>query len=220
MTRHTSIATVLAAAAALTVITPLTDAYAQTGTVASPTAGNLGLKSPGDPQGYAFLKQTLPSGRQPEVTVHLRPESKDGSPDAWTWKVTDSDNALKSALSLNWYAQASCADNLTQLQVTGPGPALVQNPLSNPIWGPFKAQSFSLTTVKDVCVNWANTHACDPADPGEGCAIYETFDLVGGVNPAGPADRLRLKASCTSGQVADTYYAPVMRLRCDRGGLQ
>ncbi len=218
MTRHARIFTVLAAAAALTIVVPSRDAYGQTGTVTTETAANLGFKSAGEPQGYAFLKQSLPSGRQPGLTVHLRPESTIGSPDAWTWKVTDSDNELKWALNFTWYGQASCPDNLTNLQVSGPGGLLVQNPLSNPIWGTFKTQSFTLTTVKDVCVNWANANACDPSVPS--CAEYETFDLVGGVNPAGPSDRLRLKASCTSGPVADTFYAPVMRLRCDRGSLQ
>ncbi len=220
MTRHARIITALAAAAVLSVVVPSRHAYGQTGTVTTQTAGNLGLKSPGEPKGYAFLKQMLPSGRQPEVFVHLKPESKEGLADTWTWKVTDTDGALKSALGFTWYGQASCPDNLTQLQVSSPGGLLVQNPLNNPVWGTFKAQSFSVTTVKDVCVNWANANACDPSVPGEGCAEYETFDLVGGVNPSGPGDRLRLKASCTSGPVADAYYAPAMRLRCDRGSLQ
>ena len=183
------------------------------------TQGNLALgESSGPPKGYAFLLPP-PTSRVPEVFVQLTPEDDLIPPDQWTWKVVTTDNDLKSALTLRWYAQAACPDDLTSLQVIGPGGTLTQNPLWNPIWGYFKTQSFTVDTIKDVCLNWANDdeNACDPADPGEGCAVYETFNLTGGVLPAGPADRLRLKASCTSGPLPDTYYAASVRLRCDRG---
>jgi hypothetical protein len=160
--------------------------------------------------------QILPEGRAPEVQIQLKPDPSYVPPSDWTWKIVDpSDAALASHLSFKWYAQASCPDDLTLLQVSGPGGTLTQNPLINPIWGYFNTQSFTLSTVKNVCVDWATANNCDPIEPG--CPLYETFDLVGGVNPATPADRLRLKASCTSGPVADTFYAPVLRLRCNRG---
>jgi hypothetical protein len=179
-------------------------------------AANLGLRQSGEPRGYAFLMQVLPYERTPEVQIQLRPEPTYVPPSDWTWTVVDpSDNALKLALSFKWYAQASCPDALTQLKVSGPGGTLTQNPLWNPIWGYFNTQSFTLDTVKNICIDWATANNCDPTEPG--CQLVETFDLVGGVAPAAAADRLHLKASCASGPVADTFYAPVMRLRCDRG---
>jgi hypothetical protein len=208
----------LAATAVLVALILPGDARAQTAiTSTTPREDNLQLKeSSGGPKGYAFLLPILSSGRLPQVLVQLKPEDNLVPPDQWTWNVTTTDNELKWALTTKWYAQAACPDDLTQLQVIGPGGTLTQNPLWNPIWGYFQTQSFTIDTVKDVCVNWSNANTCDPTDPGEGCALYETFDLVGGVLPAGPADRLRLKASCTSGPVADTYYAPSVRVRCDR----
>ena len=206
-------------AAVLAVLIPQADAHGQTTTATTTTTqGNLQLgESSGPPKGYAFLLLPSTSGRIPEISVKLKPEDNLIPPDQWTWKVTSTDNELRSALTMQWYAQAACPDNLTNLQVIGPGGTLTQNPLWNPIYGYFKTQSFTTDTVKDVCVNWSNANTCDPADPGEGCALYDTFDLVGGVNPPGPAARLRLKASCTSGPVADTYYAAKVRVRCDRG---
>jgi hypothetical protein len=191
------------------------DTRAQTTTTATSTQSNLALgETSGPPKGYAFLLPPTPT--RSHVLVQLKPEDDLIPADQWTWKVMTTDNELKSALTQKWYAQAACPDNLTNLQVVGPGGTLTQNPLWNPIWGYFQTQSFTTATVKDVCVDWANSHACDPMDPGEGCPLYKDFDLVGGILPAGPADRLRLKASCTSGVVADRYYAPSVRVRCDR----
>lgn len=211
--------TAFAAAAALLALSPPSDVRAETaaGTTSQPR-GSLGLgESGGEPRGYAFLFQVLPEGRTPQVYLDLRPEStvEPPDPERWTWKVDNSDSTLKSQLTMKWYGQASCPDDLTLLQVSGPGGTLTQNPLQNPIWGYFQTQSFTLDTVKDVCVNWANAQGCAPGDPG--CPHYETFDLVGGVNPAAPADGLRLKASCASGPLPDAFYAPQLRLRCNRG---
>jgi hypothetical protein len=179
--------------------------------------GNLDLKEGGGtPKGYAFLLQILPQGRAPEVSIELAPEDTSLPPDNWTWYVSNpSDNGLESLLSFKWYAQASCPDVLTLLRVSGPGGTLTQNPLYNPIWGYFNTQSFTVDTVKNVCIDWANDNTCDPAEPG--CVLYETIELVGGVAPATAADRLRLQASCASGPVADTSYAPLLSVRCVRG---
>ena len=200
MTTNTPTTRILAATAALVALTLQGNAGAQTSSASTPLPHrNLQLKeSGGEPKGYAFLLPILPNGRIPEVLVQLSPENNFDPPDEWTWEVVTSDNELKSALSMKWYAQASCPDALTLLQVSGPGGTLTQNPLWNPIWGYFNTQSFTIDTVKDKCVNWSNAHTCDPADPGTGCATYETFDLVGGVSPAGPADQLRLRASCAA----------------------
>ena len=90
----------------------------------------------------------------------------------WTWEVVDpSDNALKSLLTFKWYGQAACPDDLTLLQVTGPAGTLTQSPLANPVWGYFHTQSFTVDTVKDVCIAWANENTCDPAEPG--CVLNE-----------------------------------------------
>jgi hypothetical protein len=201
------------------------DAGAQaTGTIGSRTAGGtdplphgtlpLG-ESGGQPKGYAFLMQVLPQGRTPQVSINLTPVDATVPPWEFTWEMTDpSDNGLKSLLALKWYGQAACPDNLTLLKVTGPGGTLTQNPLSNPIWGYFNAQSFSVDTVKGVCIDWANDDTCDPAEPG--CVLTQTFELVGGVAPATPADILHLKASCASGPLPNLDYAPVLSVRCNR----
>jgi hypothetical protein len=181
------------------------------------TTRELGLKSNDASQGYAILKQIFgPDGRA-ELHVNLTPDSTIPPPEDWTWKIADSDASIKAGVNLTWYAQAACPDNLTDLRVSGPGGTLVQNPLFNPVSGYFQTQSFTVATVKDVCVNWANDHQCDILDPGNGCALNEIFDLVGGMGPSGPADRLRLRASCATGPVADVYYAPKLRLVCQRG---
>ena len=179
--------------------------------------GNLKLgESGGEPRGYAFLMPVEPpTGRVHEVFLQLKPDSTIPPPDQWVWHVDDSPAAIESALTFKWYAQASCPDNLTLLQVSGPGGTLTQNPLSNPIWGYFSTQSFTIDTVRNICTDWANSDTCDPAEPG--CQLFETFDLVGGVAPATPADRLRLKVSCSSGPLPTLDYAAKVRLRCNRG---
>ena len=222
MTTKTTKWTTLAATAALFALTAIGTARAQIRVNPLPATtlpqSNLALDEIGtEPKGYAFLMQILQEGRAPYAHIQLKPESKVGPPETWNWKVVNTDNELKSALTMKWYAQASCPDALTHLSVSGPGGTLVQNPLKNPIWGYFSTQSFTIGTVKEICEDWANSPSCDPSDPGTGCAEYEEFNLVGGIAPASNADRLRLKASCVSGAVADTYYAPKLRIRCDRG---
>lgn len=175
-------------------------------------------ESGGSGKGYAFIMQILPEGRAPEVRVYLRPDPTWAHPSDWVWTSPHpGDNQLEHELSFKWYGQASCPDDLTSLTLTGPEGTLVQNPLSNPIWGYFHAQSFTLDTVRNICIDWATDNNCDPIDPG--CQHEESFDLVGGVGLTSPADRLLLKASCVGGPVANTYYAPVMRLTCDRSGV-
>lgn len=176
---------------------------------------NIGISS-GEPKGYAFLLPVPPrTGGVHEVHVDLRPDDTQPPPDQWTWHVDQSAAQIKSATKMTWYAQASCPDDLTLLQVTGPAGTLTQNPLQNPIWGNFATQSFTVDTVKNVCEDWANANQCDLLVPG--CELSRTFDLVGGVAPASPADRLRLKASCSSGPLPTLDYAPKMRLHCTRG---
>lgn len=179
--------------------------------ISGTTTSNLGIVQSGDPRGYAFL---IPPRGFKEVFIDLRPDSTIPPPDQWTWHVDNSNAQIKSALVMKWYAQASCPDNLTLLQVTGPAGTLTQNPLYNPIWGYFKTQSFTVDTIKNVCTDWANENACDPAEPG--CQLYEIFDLVGGIAPATNADRLRLKASCSSGPLPTLDYGAKVRLRCNR----
>ena len=206
-----TIRTIKTVAASVILLTGPLQSQAGAQTTYTAGVGNLNLKeSSGPAPGYAFLVPILPEGRTPQVSVQLKPESTLGVPENWTWKVVDSDAALKSLVTFKWYAQAACPDDLTALSVSGPGGLLVQNPLWNPIWGYFSTQSFSLSTVKNICINWANADSCDPAEPG--CQLYETFSVVGA-----NADRLRLKASCVSGPVADKSYSATMELRCNRG---
>ena len=88
-------------------------------------------------------------------------------------------------------------------------------PIANPIWGYFSTQGITVDTVRNICTDWANSDKCDPAEPG--CQLYETFDLVGGMAPTSPADRLRLKASCSNGPLPTLDYGAKVRLRCNRG---
>ena len=80
-----------------------------------PPTSNLGIVQSGDPRGYAFL---LPPKGQTEVFIDVRPDSTVPPADEWTWHVDNSDAQIKSALVMKWYAQASCPDNLTLLQVS------------------------------------------------------------------------------------------------------
>jgi hypothetical protein len=175
---------------------------------------NLGYGT-GEAKGYAFLLPVAPApGRAHEIYVDLRPDSTLPAPERWTWHVDTPPNQLKSMLTTTWYAQASCPDALTLLQVSGPGGLLTQNPLHNPIWGNFKTQIFTADTVVNVCTEWANSNQCALGEPG--CESSETFSLVGGVAPASVADQLRLKASCAGGPLPTIDYAPKLSLRCNR----
>lgn len=204
----------LAATAVLVVLGLQGATRAQVKSATPPPSGNLQLQeSGGGPRGYAFLLPSTPD-RDREVEVILHPESTLPIPEDWTWKIDTTDAALKDAVDFKWYAQASCPDDLTLLQVVGPAGTLTQNPLHNPIWGYFHTQSFTINTLKNVCLDWANSNQCDILQPG--CDHWEIFDLVGGVAPATSADRLKLKASCTSGALPDQYYALSLRLRCSR----
>jgi hypothetical protein len=202
----------LAGAAVLATVMMPGDARAQFTT--PPTQGNLNLReSSGPPRGYAFLLPAPVNGT-PEITVQFKPVDKTLEPDQWTWQMFTGENVLWDALKARWYAQASCPDDLTKLQVIGPAGTLTQNPLWNPIYGYFETQSFTNETIKDACITWFNDHTCDTTVPG--CEKVKIFNLTGGVAPAGSADRLRLKASCTSGPVADAYYASSLKLTCLR----
>ncbi len=209
MTRKMSVTRIVAAVVGLAGLALPGHVLAQGKT--RPPASNLGIVQSGDPRGYAFL---IPPKGTTEVFIDVRPDSTVPPADEWTWHVDNSDAQIKSALVMKWYAQASCPDNLTLLQVSGPAGTLTQNPLYNPIWGNFKTQSFTVDTIKNVCTDWANETTCDPAEPG--CQLFEIFDLVGGIAPATNADRLRLKASCSSGPLPTLDYAAKVRLRCNR----
>ena len=189
-------------------------AQVRTGT----TTGNLGLgESSGPPKGYAFLLPVYPAtAGVHEVAIDLRAQNPADPANEWNWYVTQSDAQIRGALTFKWYGQAACPDDLTSLQAVTPGGTLTQNPLSNPIWGYFNAQSFSVDTIKNVCTDWAQDNLCDPFDPGEGCPVYTTFDLCGGVAPASAADTLKLKASCTSGPLPTQNYGVKVHLRCNR----
>jgi hypothetical protein len=182
------------------------------------TQGSLKLgESGGEPRGYAFLLPVKPpTGGSYEVFLQLTPESTIPPADQWVWEVDNSPAQIKSDVTFKWFAQASCPDDITLLQVSGPGGTLTQGlPIQNPIWGYFSTQSFTVDTIKNVCEDWANSDKCDPTEPG--CQLIELFDLVGGVAPATAADRLRLKASCSSGPLPTLDYAAKVRVRCSRG---
>jgi hypothetical protein len=212
MTKRTPTITTLAAATVLVALTWPADTRAQIATT-PPPSGNLNLKeSAGGPKGYSVL---LPAGKTPEVFAILHPDSTLPPAEDWTWHVDTTDAELKAAVTFKWYAQAACPDDLTLLKAVGPAGTLTQSPLKNPIWGYFSTQSFTVDTLKDVCLDWANTNKCDIFEPGT-CDAYKIFNLVGGVNPATSADRVRLKASCTSGALPDQVGAVSLSLRCSK----
>ena len=216
MRTKTLTASALAAITIVAMVSTTRDAYGQVRSTA--TTGNLGLGvSGGEPKGYAFLLPTYPTTTGVhEVFVDLRAENPEKPANEWTWYVTQSDAQIKGAVTFKWYGQAACPGDLTLLQAVTPGGTLTQNPLSNPIWGYFNAQSFTVDTIRNVCTDWAQDNACDPFDPGEGCPVYDTFDLVGGIAPAAAADTLKLKASCSSGPLPTQSYGVKVRLRCNR----
>jgi hypothetical protein len=177
--------------------------------------GNLDMTlTNGEARGYAFIKQILQDGRAPHVRIYLRHDPSWGPPSDWTWYVSDpNDTVLEYDLTVKWYGQASCPDDLTNFQINGPGGLQTQNPLVNPIDGYFEYQSFNLDTVKDICVSWATKNNCDPIEPG--CQLEETFELFIDVAPESD-DFISLKASCQSGPLPDSHYLPVLSLTCDR----
>lgn len=183
------------------------------------TGGNLDIKiTSGEAIGYAFIKQLLPLKERvrelPYVEVEVTPEAMWEPYWNWNWEVkSPSTNQLKADLTFDWYGQASCPGSLTSLTLSGPGGSLSQSPLTNPIWGYFKYQSFDANTPKNICLDWAEADNCDFTDPGIGCAFQKTFIVSGGSMEA-PNDLLHLKASCNTGPVADEYVAPIMELRC------
>lgn len=216
MTKNTPTISTIAAATVLVALSVQGNIRAQVATT-PPPSGNMKLQeSAGGPKGYSVLLPVVPGGKVPDVAVIMHPDSTLPPAEDWTWHVDTTDAALKTAVTFKWYAQAACPDDLTLLKAVGPAGTLTQNPLKNPIWGYFSTQSFTVDTLKDVCLDWANSNKCDIFDPGTGCALYETFSLVGGVSPATSADRLRLKASCTSGPLPDQVAAASLRLRCSK----
>lgn len=135
----------IAATVVLASLTLQGDLGAQVPGASTGPQSNLQLgESSGEPRGYAFLMPVQPHGRVQQVNLQLKPESTVPQVEDWIWKVDDSPAAMKTALTFKWYAQASCPDNLTLLQVSGPGGTLTQNPLINPIWGYFSTQSFTI----------------------------------------------------------------------------
>ena len=177
-------------------------------------------------ESYAFMKPVYDldefKNRQvPSITISLKPTEDPFNPSDIEWTVINGNassynNQLRDDLTINWYLQASCTDDLTHLEVDGPGGKLVQNPLSNPISGYFKYQSFSIDSVKQVCVNWANDNDCNPAADA-GCQLFEDFILENGVEPV-KNDTIKLNAICASGQIAaspeDVFYTSQLKLRC------
>lgn len=173
-----------------------------------------------EPRGYAFIKQILErtepyyKPQPPRVVVHLRHEPSWGPPWEWSWYVSDpNDTTLAHDLTTKWYGQASCPDDLTSLQINGPGGLAIQNPLSNPIAGYFEYQSASVDRVKDICVQWAEENNCDPTEPG--CQLQETFNLFNDVS-AKPGDYIKLSGSCASGPLPMSQYLPKIELLCTR----
>jgi len=219
MHRNISLITRLAVAITVAALSSHGEARAQVRNLPTNPQGTLQLgESWGGPRGYAFLLPVQPAtGSAYEVELDLRPDSTIPPPDEWVWHVDNSPAQIKSDLTFKWFAQASCPGDITQLQVSGPGGTLTQGlPIANPIWGYFSTQSFTVDTVRNICTDWANSNKCDIAEPG--CPLIEHFDLVGGMPPTSPADRLRLKASCSgSGPLPTLDYGAKVRLRCNRG---
>ena len=175
------------------------------------------------PRGYAFIKQILErrdplaAPEPPRVVVYLKHEPSGGPPSDWSWYVSDpNDTVLSHDLTIEWYGQASCPDDLTSLQINGPGGLASQNPLTNPIAGYFEYQSASVDRVKDICVHWAEANNCDPTEPG--CQLEETFNLYVDVTPE-PGDYIELSGSCASGPLPTAHYLPDIELLCTRANF-
>lgn len=172
-----------------------------------------------EPIGYAFLKQILERSERflpalpPRVVVELRPEPSWVAPNKWSWDVQTSDSDIANQLTTKWYGQASCPDDLTSLQISGPGGQMNQSPLVNPVYGYFDYQSASVDRVKDICVQWAQNNNCDPLEPG--CEIQTTFNLFEDVEPQ-PSDYIQISGSCASGPLPTSHYLPEIELRCLR----
>jgi hypothetical protein len=184
---------------------------------------DLGLEETngGPIHGYAFIKQILErpepylAPEPPRVVVYLRPEPSYVPPEEWSWEVYNpSDTQLAYDLTVRWYGQASCPDDLTNLMINGPGGLATQSPLSNPIYGYFNYQSASVDRVKEICVQWAENNNCDPIETD--CQKQETFNLFSDVTPEG-SDFIVLSGSCSEVPLTTSSpYLPEIELRCDR----
>lgn len=191
-----------------------------------PGGGPGGYETPGGGRDYALLKQTH-DPRAPSIWGYVlleldvdKGEILDEPWDpSWEYESGTTDNELRHQLSLEWYGQASCAAGIQSMSVHGPGGTETQSlsPGQNTVHGKFGYQSFTLATIKKICVDWAEqTPPGWPMAPMP--AQYEDFDLVGGLPPTTAADQLTLNWRCIGGAPQSSTYQPKIRLRCSRQG--
>jgi hypothetical protein len=185
-----------------------------------------GLETPGGSRDYGLLKQTqTPHDPHPwgYVLAELKADKGEVLDEpwdpSWEYEVKTTDNELRNQLTLVWYAQAACAGGLAKVQVTGPG-GVKNQPLAPgqpTVHGKFSYQSFTIATIKKICVDWAEQ--TPPGWPGAPMvAQYEEWDLVGGNPPTTFSDQLTLNWQCQGGLPMSSLYQPKIHLRCSRQG--
>lgn len=193
----------IAALAALSIFSSTT--HAQELGIASPSAND-----------YFFLKAPR---EMAEASMDLRPGNTWATPADIEWERYDpSDAGLKDALSINWYAQASCASGMEQVRISGPGGSQVQNISGdrNTIRGRTKYQSFSIPAAEAVCIRWANqvTAACGENPQTEpACENERTFTYTE-AQPLPRSPAVQTSGSCQSGNLPTSTYRGDLKLTC------
>jgi hypothetical protein len=171
---------------------------------------------------YALLKPL----RQPGYVLLQLKADKGEVLDAawdptWVWSSSTTDHELENEAKLEWYGQASCAKGIQSFKVYGPGGTQSQTLKADQksLHGNFEAQSFTVATLKKICIDWAKKKPVGWPKTDQLVEQYHEWDLTGGLSPTGSADRLHLVASCKGGGTIDHYYGGKLRLRCSREGV-
>ncbi len=174
------------------------------------SGGDYALLQPLHQPGYVLLQLKADKGK-------ILDEAWDPS---WIWHSSTTDHELENQATLEWYAQASCAGGIQSFKVSGPGGTQTQTLKAGQktLHGTFKMQSFAVTTLKKICIDWAKQKPAGWPQTDDLVELYHEWDLVGGVAPTTSADRLHLVAQCKGGGTIDHSYGGKLRLRCSRAG--
>ena len=185
-------------------------------------AGIAQAESPGGLQVLQGVNRDYMVLRQPQapadVTLTLRPVGGQAIP-SQVERNQPSTAALRDALSINWFAQASCRTGLNRVTISGPGGSLVQQfPAGQrTISGRTRYQSFEVDAVDDVCIGWAEAivAACGwPLEPGRPDCEDEVTFTFGPNDPLPDSAPIVVGGRCDGGALPQRAYVPRLTLTC------
>lgn len=173
-----------------------------------------GLPLEGNSRDYIVLRQPQAPAR---VILSVRAVSGQALPsEVERWDPGTSQ--LRDALSINWFAQASCRNDLSRVSIAGPGGSIVQRfgPGRPSISGRTRYQSFEVEAVDDVCLAWAEEIVADcgwPLEPGAPCEIEKMF-VFGPDDPLPGSAAIVVAGNCTDGPLPQRTYVPRLEVTC------